>query len=160
MAGATAPEGDLPDLDVVFDRAIAILQFGSVEAGQARYSEQVLDHAIRPRHVGGLSNADAYAVLDGLCGDRMEFYLRVAAGSIDALSFTTDGCGPTIACGSMLSTIVLGKSLQDAGAVSPADLIAALGGLPEESEHCADLAVQTLRQAIANCKADRNSQVG
>lgn len=159
-ASGVAPEADLPDLDAVFDRAIAALQFGSLEEGQARYAEQVLDHAIRPRHVGRLSDADAFAAVDGLCGDRMEFYLRVGAESIDVLSFMTDGCGPTIACGSMLSTMVLGKSLQEAGAVGAGELIAALGGLPEESEHCAELAVQTLRQAIANCRADRNAGVG
>jgi nitrogen fixation NifU-like protein len=159
-AGEVPPAPDLPDLEAVFDRAIAALQFGSLEEGRARYSEQVLDHAIRPRHVGRLSHADAFADVDGLCGDRMEFYLRVVGGSIDALSFTTDGCGPTIACGSMLSTMVLGKSLQEAGTVGPAELMVALGGLPEESEHCAELAVQTLRQAIASCRAEHGSQVG
>jgi nitrogen fixation NifU-like protein len=159
-SGGVTPATDLPDLEAVFDRAIAALQFGSLEDGRSLYSELVVEHAIRPRHVGRLSHADAIAVVDGLCGDRMEFYLRVAAGSIEAVSFTTDGCGPTIACGSMLSTMVLGERVEDAGAVEPAELIVALGGLPEESEHCAELAVQTLRQAVSNYRAEQGAEVG
>jgi nitrogen fixation NifU-like protein len=46
--------------------------------------------------------------------------------------------------------MVRGMSLEDAGAVAPQDLIAALDGLPEENVHCADLAVLTLQEAIAN----------
>ncbi len=62
----------------------------------------------------------------------------------------TDGCGPTVACGSMLTKMVTGMPLEKAGKIAPKSLIAALDGLPEESIHCAELAVNTLREAIAN----------
>jgi nitrogen fixation NifU-like protein len=62
----------------------------------------------------------------------------------------TDGCGPTVACGSRLTTMVRGMSLDEAYQVTQDVLVAALDGLPEESLHCAELAVNTLREAIAN----------
>ena len=63
-------------------------------------------------------------------------------------------CGPTLSCWSMLTAMVQGMSLEEAGKIKPEDLIAALDGLPEESVHCAELAVSTLREAIANCRAE------
>ena len=66
----------------------------------------------------------------------------------------TDGCGPTVACGNMLTTMVRGMSLKEAGNVRPEDLVAALDGLPEESTYCAELAVSTLREVIANQRAE------
>ena len=62
----------------------------------------------------------------------------------------TDGCGPTVACGSKLTTMVYGMSLEGVSRIRPEDLLDALGGLPEESVHCAELAVNTLREAISN----------
>ena len=63
----------------------------------------------------------------------------------------TDGCGPTVACGSMLIKMVEGKSLAEAAAIEAAELIVSLDGLPPEHIHCATLAVNTLHQAIADC---------
>jgi nitrogen fixation NifU-like protein len=65
----------------------------------------------------------------------------------------TDGCGPTVACGSMLTKMVTGKSLEDAAEILPEDLLKALGGLPEENIHCAELAVSTLHDALLNWRA-------
>jgi nitrogen fixation NifU-like protein len=64
----------------------------------------------------------------------------------------TDGCGATIACGSMLTSMIKGKSLDEAEAITEDDLIAALGGLPEENLHCAHLAIITLRDALKMLK--------
>jgi nitrogen fixation NifU-like protein len=79
----------------------------------------------------------------------MEIYLRLNGESIEEATFFTDGCGPTVACGSKLTTTVTGMSLEDAGQISAQDLIDALDGLPDDSIHCAELAVQTLRTAVA-----------
>jgi nitrogen fixation NifU-like protein len=80
----------------------------------------------------------------------MEIYLRFQGERIKEVSFMTDGCGPTLACGSMLTSMVRGFTLEEASAIRPEDLIAALDGLPEGSQHCAELAVSTLQNAIFN----------
>jgi len=46
--------------------------------------------------------------------------------------------------------MVKGMSLKEAEGIRPQRLIDALDGLPEESVHCAELAVTTLQRAIAN----------
>ena len=85
----------------------------------------------------------------------MEIYLRLAGETIAEASFMTDGCGPTLACGSRLTSMVRGMSLEEASSIRPEKLIAALDGLPEESEHCATLAVSTLQNAIFNWRGGR-----
>lgn len=81
----------------------------------------------------------------------MEITLRLTDGRVEEARFMTDGCGPTVACGSMLSSMVEGLSAEEATRVKVTDLIDALGGLPEENTHCAKLAVDTLLKAIMSC---------
>lgn len=117
------------------------------------YSEAVIEHSMNPRNVGGLEDADGFAKVTGPCGDTMEIWLRVENGTIRDASFVTDGCGTTIASGSMVTEMVKGKSVSDARKISQQDVLNALGGLPEESQHCALLAANTLKEAIRDYQA-------
>ena len=92
---------------------------------------------------------DGLAIVRGPCGDTMAIFLRIDGRRIEQVTFLTDGCGPTLACGSMLTTMVQGLTLEEAAAVEAADLIIALDGLPPQNVHCAVLAVTTLQQAMA-----------
>ena len=114
---------------------------------EARYSKTVIDHATNPRNVGSISNPDGYASVTGSCGDTMQIWLRVVDGLVKEATFWTDGCGTTIAAGSMATEIAKGKSIVEALKVSQKDILDALGGLPEESAHCALLAANTLKAA-------------
>ena len=78
----------------------------------------------------------------------MEIYLKVRDGRVINVSFWTDGCGTTIACGSMVTELAKGKSIIDAWKISQDDILDALGGLSEDSLHCALLAANTLKEAI------------
>jgi len=60
----------------------------------------------------------------------------------------TDGCGPSIACGSMTTRLAMGKTIEEALHVMDTDILIALDGLPEENKHCAKLAVDTLHKAL------------
>ena len=62
---------------------------------------------------------------------------------VDRVSFITDGCGSSIACGSMLTTLAEGRSIEDAASLRQQDILSALGGLPPGLEHCALLAAST-----------------
>lgn len=112
------------------------------------YSDTVVDHAINPRNVGNMENADGFASVTGPCGDTMEIWLKVKNGTISNASFMTDGCGTTIAAGSMATEMASGKSASQVQKISQQDVLSALGGLPEESEHCALLAANTLKAAV------------
>ncbi len=137
-----------------FDRLIEELQQQIGEQERALYSAGVIEHAHNPRNMRRMVGAHAFAAIRGWCGDTMEFYLRLTAGGrIAEVTFMTDGCGPTVACGSMLASLVRGLSPEKALLISAQDLISALKGLPEESVHCAELAVNTLQAAISNWKS-------
>ncbi len=133
-----------------FDRLVAELRQQIIEQERALYSAKVIEEAHNPSNLGRMAEPDAYGIVHGWCGDTMEVYLRLNGARIREATFMTDGCGPSVACGSMLTTMARGMSLGGAGQITPQDLLAALGGLPEESVHCAELAVSTLREAIAD----------
>jgi len=110
-------------------------------------SPTVLDHALKPRNSGVLSNFNGHARITGPCGDTMEFWLLIRDGKVEEVRFTTDGCGWSRACGSMATCLAEGKSIADAAAIGQRDILRALGGLPPEVEHCALLAANTLKAA-------------
>jgi nitrogen fixation NifU-like protein len=115
------------------------------------YSSVVIDHLKNPRNFCKLEAADGYAKNTGSCGDTMEMFLRIKDDTITECTFQTDGCGTTIVCGSVATELAVGKPLIEAlGAVSAAEILKVLGGLPESSVHCAQLAAETLRRAMAD----------
>ena len=115
---------------------------------QGQVSSQALERFERPRNYGPLESFDGHARITGPCGDTMEFWLQVREGRIAEASFTTDGCGPSRATGSIATELAIGKPLTEAAQIEQADILAALGGLPGDSEHCALLAANTLKAAI------------
>jgi len=112
------------------------------------YSETAVDHALNPRNLGSINNASGFARVTGPCGDTMEIWLRVDRDIITQATFMTDGCGTSIMAGSMATDLATGKTTGEAAKISQQDILAALGGLPEESQHCALLAADTLKKAI------------
>jgi nitrogen fixation protein NifU and related proteins len=115
------------------------------------YTEAVIDHWQNPRNFQKLEEADGYARNRGSCGDTMEMFLRIRGGTITECTFQTDGCGTTVACGSVATELAAGKTFLGAlGSVSAAEILRVLGGLPEASVHCAQLAAETLRRALAD----------
>ena len=115
---------------------------------KATYSEVVIHEYRNPSNFGVLENPDAIGEIKGPCGDTMKISLRVKEGRIRDACFWTDGCGATIACGSMLTKILKGKTTEEADNISNEKLLDALGGLPEEHQHCSDLAVNTLLKSL------------
>jgi len=111
------------------------------------YSQTVIDHAMNPRNVGNTEAADGYASVTGPCGDTMDIWLKVKDDTIVKATFMTDGCGTTIAAGSMVTELAKDNSISQALRTSQEDVLSALEGLPEESKHCALLAANTLRAA-------------
>ena len=131
-----------------FDRMVEEIQRQIIEDERATYSQKVIEEYYNPKNLGRMNDPDAVGIVHGWCGDTMEIYLRMNNSRIEEATFMTDGCGPTVACGSKLTTVVRGMSLDEARQIEQAGLVAALDGLPEESLHCAELAVNTLREAI------------
>jgi len=112
------------------------------------YSQTVIDHALNPRNVGNTGAANGYASVTGPCGDTMDIWLMVKNDTIVKATFMTDGCGTTVAAGSMVTELAKNKSVSQALRTSQDDVLSALEGLPEENKHCALLAANTLKAAV------------
>ncbi len=118
------------------------------------YSDKVMDHFSNPRNVGTLPDADGVGqVGNPVCGDMMTFYIKVKDGKLSEVKFQTFGCGAAIAVSSMVSEMALGKTLEEAMAISNEMVAEELGGLPKNKMHCSNLGADALHLAIQNYKA-------
>ena len=111
-------------------------------------SVTALERFDQPRNQGPLATSNGHARITGPCGDTIEIWLEVVKGKIAKASFTTTGCGPSRASGSMATELAVGKPLEEAARIKQNDILNGLGGLPERSRHCARLASDTLKVAI------------
>jgi len=113
------------------------------------YSEKVMDHFKNPRNVGEIEDADGVGeVGNATCGDIMKIYLKVENDIIKDVKFQTFGCGSAIATSSMVTEMVMGKTLEEAEKVSNKAVAEALDGLPPTKMHCSNLAADALHKAI------------
>jgi nitrogen fixation NifU-like protein len=112
------------------------------------YSKKTIAYSMAPVNLGRIENPDGHAKITGPCGDTMEVYLKCEDGRVKEAAFLTDGCGATLACGSAVTELAAGKSIQDILKISPADVLEFLGGLPENHIHCSILSVNTLHAAL------------
>lgn len=138
-----------------FDDAFKEVEQSVMEDMKRVYSEKTIDHFLNPRNLGEIPAPDGFGRVTGSCGDTMEIYLKVRDGKVINASFWTDGCGTSIASGSMATEMAKRMDISEAQRISQHDVLAALGGLPEESEHCALLAVDTLKEAIKDYLASK-----
>ena len=117
------------------------------------YSAQLLDHFQNPRNAGDLSAADAVAEIENpACGDILRLSLNVNAGRITDARFKAKGCVPAMACGSAVTELLVGRTCADALKLSREDVSNAVGGVPQASNHAAQLAIDVLVAALKNLK--------
>ncbi|AJQ27812.1 MAG: FeS cluster assembly scaffold protein NifU [Firmicutes bacterium] len=113
------------------------------------YTEKVMDHFTNPRNVGEIENANGVGeVGNAKCGDIMRIYLDVQDDIIKDVKFKTFGCGAAIATSSMVTELVMGKTLDEALKISNDAVAEALDGLPPAKMHCSNLAADALHEAI------------
>ena len=113
------------------------------------YSQQVLDHFEHPRNAGDLADADARVRVENpACGDVLELSIRVVGGRIGEVRFRVKGCVPAMACGSLITEMAAGKTVEEAGAIRKEAIVKEIGGLPSASGHAAQLAIDALSTAL------------
>jgi nitrogen fixation protein NifU and related proteins len=134
------------------------------------YTKAVFDHFQNPRNMGEIENADGIGTVGNpSCGDVLKVMLKVSydtpkgvpsaqtasasadkVGKITDVKFQTFGCAAAIASSSMMTTLVKGKSLEEAKKVTNKDVAEALGQLPPIKVHCSNLAADALQKAIGD----------
>jgi len=118
------------------------------------YSKKVIDHFENPQNVGSFDKDDK-SIGTGIvgapaCGDVMKLQLKISnSGIIEDAKFKTFGCGSAIASSSLVTTIVKGRSIEEAGNISNSDIAKELS-LPPVKIHCSVLAEDAIKEAIKN----------
>jgi tRNA-uridine 2-sulfurtransferase len=115
-----------------------------------RYRPQVVDHLVRPRNAGEISDpAGRGESGDAACGDVACFTVGISENVLERVRYKVYGCAACIAAGSALAELVEGKHLLNAARVSRACLEDALGGsLPAGKEHALTLVLDALHKAF------------
>ncbi len=113
------------------------------------YSPQVVDHFEHPRNPGTVADADATARIENpACGDVLELMVKIAKGRITEIRFRAKGCVAAVACGSALTELAGGRTVDEAKKLSRDELVRAVGGLPAASAHASHLAMDALAAVL------------
>jgi nitrogen fixation NifU-like protein len=124
------------------------------------YSEKVIDHYENPRNVGKLDASDENVgtgmVGAPACGDVMKLQIRVEDGIITDAKFKTYGCGSAIASSSLITEMVKGMTLDQAGSIKNSEIAEELA-LPPVKIHCSILAEDAIKAAV-NDYRNKHSQ--
>jgi nitrogen fixation protein NifU and related proteins len=118
-----------------------------------KYSAVVLDHVKNPRNVGELPSGNAKArVRSSADGDLLQLHLRIEEDVVRESRFKVYGCGAAIATGSLLTELVLGKTIHELQKITNEQISELMGGLPPEKIHCSVLAEEAVAAAIEDWK--------
>ncbi|CAN5896257.1 hypothetical protein BH23ACT11_BH23ACT11_01820 [soil metagenome] len=114
------------------------------------YKPEVIDHLVRPRNVGEVTDPSGIGEAGfEACGDVARFTIGVRDEVLEEVRYKAYGCTACIAAGSALAELVDGKHLLEAARVSRADLENALGGpLPGGKEHALTLTLDALHRSF------------
>ena len=108
-----------------------------------------MDHYRNPRNVGRIEDADVIGEAGSLtCGDSLKLYLKIKDGVVTDAKFQTFGCGSAVASSSILTEMVIGKSVEEVKKITNADIAKELDGLPPEKMHCSVMGHEALEDAL------------
>ncbi len=117
------------------------------------YTQKVLDYFRNPKNMGEIPDADAVGKVGSMaCGDVMHLYLKIDPSSlvITDAKFKTFGCASSIASASVLTELIIGKTIDEALTVTNDNIVEELGGLPRAKMHCSVMGQDALLAAINN----------
>ncbi len=130
------------------DLLIQKFQEEMIKEARKAYGEVFFQRWQHPLYMERMEDADVFSQLTGKCGDTMLIFLKFENGYVKKACFQTDGCAPSIVCGSFAAELAIGKSPEELLEISAENIIREIGLLPEEVQHCAFLAAETVHRAV------------
>lgn len=124
------------------------------------YSNKVMDHFKNPHNMGTIENPSGKGrVGNPVCGDLMELQIKIGVRDgqdyIEDAKFQTFGCGAAVATSSIMTDLIIGKTVEEAKKVSNKAVIEALDGLPPVKRHCSVLAEEALGKALEDYEKNK-----
>lgn len=114
-----------------------------------KYTKKTMDNFLHPKNIGKIKNPDGYAQIGNMvCGDQLDFFLKVEKGKIKDVKFLSFGCASNIATASVMTERVKGMTIEEAKKYAWEEIVDDLGGLPQQKVHCSVMAVEGLKKAI------------
>jgi NifU-like protein involved in Fe-S cluster formation len=115
----------------------------------SHFSDTLMEHFQTPTNRGAMESAHLVGKgnLNGY-PPSVSLYLRMAQDRVLEATFEAEGCGVTIACGSILTELVRGRTLDECASITAQQIAHALDGIPAGKEYCAEVAVRALQDAI------------
>ena len=125
-----------------------------------RYSPTLIEHFRHPRNAGMMRDPDGMGESEyPECMDLARVYLRVRDGRVTEARFQTYGCGPTIAASSAATELIQGLAVEELLELADARVEAAVGGLPADRAHAAQVVTAAIRAAARDAMA-RTQEAG
>ena len=118
-----------------------------VESG---YSSKAIQLYVDNINVGKMEKPTVVTTFLGQCGDLIKLYLKINEKNvIEDARFYYLGCPGSASSASAMTTLLKGKTVEQAKKLTGDDILAELGGLPKSKRDCTTLSIKTLRKAIA-----------
>ena len=132
-----------------FDKWVEETQNQIIEEDLKQYSKKVVDLFYNPKNWGSMENFNKKSKYKGPCGDTIQFFLKISDDNIiKEVKFITDGCGASVAAGSITTILIKNKPVQYALNLTADDIDRELDGLPDDHKHCSLLAERSLKEAL------------
>ncbi len=114
-----------------------------------KYTKKTINHFLHPKNIGKIDRPDGFAEIGNMvCGDQLNFYLKINKGKIKDVKFLSFGCASNIATASVMTEKIKGMSVEEAKKFKWKEIVEDLGGLPQQKVHCSIMAVEGLQEAI------------
>ena len=113
------------------------------------YNKRVMEEFSHPQNIGEMEDANAVGEVGNVtCGDIMKIYMKIKDNIIEDVSFQTYGCAAAIATSSFATSMIKGKTIDEALKLTNKQVVDELGGLPPHKLHCSVLAEEAIKEAI------------
>ncbi|MAM41747.1 MAG: SUF system NifU family Fe-S cluster assembly protein [Thaumarchaeota archaeon] len=112
------------------------------------YKEIILDHYRNPRNKGNINDAEISAKdYNPVCGDKLTLDIKLENDVVSDIKFDGEGCAISQASASILTEMLMGKTLEDLSKFSKDALLEELGtpSLGPARIKCALLSLKVLK---------------
>jgi len=115
------------------------------------FNDILIEHFENPRNIGKLDECDVIIQIGNeVCGDKVDLYIKksLVSNKVAAIAFKAYGCSTAIAITSILTEIILTKTIEEITLIEEKDIVKMVGGLVPSQMHCAILGKKLLHKVV------------